>query len=52
MEGYQPTADIINDENRDLADPHSILSRWKNYLCQLLHYTWRLRCLADRNAYS
>jgi len=31
--GYQPRTNIVKDENGDLiADSHSILNRWKNYL--------------------
>jgi hypothetical protein len=36
--GYQPTTNMVKEENGDLlADSHSILNRWKNYLCQLLN---------------
>jgi hypothetical protein len=35
---YQPRTYLVKDENGDLlADSHSILNRWKNYLCQLLN---------------
>jgi hypothetical protein len=34
--GYQPRISIIKDENGDLlADPQSVLNRWKNYFNQL-----------------
>jgi hypothetical protein len=34
--GYQPRNNLVKDENGDLlADPHSILNRWKNYDSQL-----------------
>jgi hypothetical protein len=36
--GYQPRTNLVKDERGDLlADPHKILSRWKNYFCQLLN---------------
>jgi len=36
--GYQPRTTITKDEKRDLvADPHSIMARWKNYFSQLLN---------------
>jgi hypothetical protein len=36
--GYQPKTNLVKGENGDiLADSHSILSRWKNYFCQLLN---------------
>jgi hypothetical protein len=36
--GYQPRSNLEKDENGDLlADSHSILKRWKNYLSQLLN---------------
>jgi hypothetical protein len=36
--GYQPRTYFVNDERRYLlADPHTILNRWKNYFCQLLN---------------
>jgi hypothetical protein len=35
---YQPRTDSEKDERVDLfAEPHKILSRWKNYFCQLLN---------------
>jgi hypothetical protein len=35
---YQPGTNFLKDERVDLlADPHKILNRWKNYLCQLLN---------------
>jgi hypothetical protein len=35
--GYQPRSSLLKDENGDLlADSHSILNWWKNYLSQLL----------------
>jgi hypothetical protein len=34
--GYQPKTNLIKDERADLlVDPHKILSRLKNYFCQL-----------------
>jgi hypothetical protein len=34
---YQTRTNLVKDGNGDLlADPHKILSRWKNYFCQLL----------------
>jgi len=37
-EGYQPRTTIVKDEKGDLvADPHSIMARWRNYLSQLLN---------------
>jgi hypothetical protein len=34
--GYQPTINIIKDENDDLlADPQSVLHRWKNFFNQV-----------------
>jgi hypothetical protein len=36
--GYQPKTNLVKDEKGDLlADPKKILSRWKNYFCQLLN---------------
>jgi hypothetical protein len=36
--GYQPKTNLIMDERGDiLADPQKILTRWKNYFCQLLN---------------
>ncbi|KAJ4435202.1 hypothetical protein ANN_23778, partial [Periplaneta americana] len=36
--GYQSRVNVIKDENGDLlADPPSILNRWKNYFAQLLN---------------
>jgi hypothetical protein len=36
--GYQPRANLVNDEKGDLlADPHKILYRWNNYFCRLLN---------------
>jgi hypothetical protein len=36
--GYQPRNNLVKGENGYLlADSHSILNRWKNYLCQLLN---------------
>jgi hypothetical protein len=36
--GYQPRTNLVKDERGDLvADPHKILSKWKNYFCQLLN---------------
>jgi hypothetical protein len=34
---YQPKIILVKDERGDLlADPHKILTRWKNYFCPLL----------------
>jgi hypothetical protein len=36
--GYQPKTNLVKDERGDfLADPKKILTRWKNYFCQLLN---------------
>ena len=36
--GYQPRTTIVKDEKGDLvADPHSIMARWRNYFSQLLN---------------
>jgi hypothetical protein len=36
--GYQPRTNLVKDERGDLvADSHKILSRWKNYFCELLN---------------
>jgi hypothetical protein len=36
--GYQPRTNFVKDERGDLLlDPHKIMNRWKNYLCQLLN---------------
>jgi hypothetical protein len=36
--GYQPRTNLVKEEKGDqLADPHKILNRWKNYFCQLLN---------------
>jgi hypothetical protein len=36
--GYQPRTRIVKDEKCDLvADSHSIMARWKNYLSQILN---------------
>ena len=35
--GYQPRTIIVKDEKGELvADPHSIMARWRNYFSQLL----------------
>jgi hypothetical protein len=34
--GYKPTTNMVKDKRSDLlADPNTILNRWKNYFCQL-----------------
>jgi hypothetical protein len=49
--GYQPGTNLLKDERDDLlADPHEILNKWKNYLCQLLNVhgmggVGRLKCI-------
>jgi hypothetical protein len=36
--GYQPRSKVVKDRNGDLlADSHSIVIRWKNYVSQLLN---------------
>jgi hypothetical protein len=36
--GYQPKTNLVKDEKGDLlADPQKILTRWKNYFCQILN---------------
>ena len=36
--GYQPRTNIVKDDKGDLvADSHSILARWRNYLSQILN---------------
>jgi hypothetical protein len=36
--GYQPRINIIKDENSNLlADPQSVLNRWRNYFNQVLN---------------
>jgi hypothetical protein len=36
--GYQPKTNLVKDERGDLlADPQKMLTRWKNYFCQLLN---------------
>jgi hypothetical protein len=36
--GYQPKTNLVKDERGHLlADPQKILTRWKNYFCQLLN---------------
>jgi hypothetical protein len=35
--GYQPRTNLVMDERVDLAEPQIILTRWKNYFCQLLN---------------
>jgi len=36
--GYQPKTNLVKDQRGDLlADPQQILTRWKNYFCQLLN---------------
>jgi hypothetical protein len=36
--GYQPRINIIKDENGNLlADPHSVLNRWKHFFNQVLN---------------
>jgi hypothetical protein len=35
--GYQPKTNMVKDERGDLlVDPQKILTKWKNYFCQLL----------------
>jgi hypothetical protein len=37
QKGYQPRTKLVKDEGCDLlSNPHKILSKWKNYFCQLL----------------
>jgi hypothetical protein len=37
-EGYQSKTNLVKDVRGDLlADPQQILTRWKNYFCQLLN---------------
>jgi hypothetical protein len=37
--GYQPRTNLVKDEKGDLlADPHKIVNRWMNYLCQLFNF--------------
>jgi hypothetical protein len=37
-EGYQHKTNLVKDERGDdVADPQKILTRWKNYFCQLLN---------------
>jgi hypothetical protein len=37
--GYQRRTNLVKDEKGDLlADPHKIVNRWMNYLCQLLNF--------------
>ena len=39
--GYQPTTIIVKDEKGDfVADPHSIMARWRNSFSQLLNVHW------------
>jgi hypothetical protein len=36
--GHQPKTNLVKDERGDLLeDPQTILTRWKNYFCQLLN---------------
>jgi hypothetical protein len=35
--GYHPKTNLVKDESGDLADSQHILTRWKNYFCQLLN---------------
>jgi hypothetical protein len=36
--GYQPRTRVVKDEKGDLvADSHSIMARWRNYLSQMLN---------------
>ena len=35
--GYQPRTIIVKDEKDLVADPHSIMARWRNYFSQLLN---------------
>ena len=36
--GHQPRCNIVKDEKVDLvADPHSIVVRWRNYFSQLFN---------------
>jgi hypothetical protein len=36
--GYQPRTSVVKNEKGDLvADPHSILAKWRNYFSQLLN---------------
>jgi hypothetical protein len=36
--GYQPRTNLVKDENVYLlVESHSILSRWKNFFCQLFN---------------
>ena len=38
MKKYQPRTRIVKDEKGDLvADSHSIMARWRNYLSQILN---------------
>jgi hypothetical protein len=36
--GYRPKTNLVKDERGDLlGDPQNILTRWKNYFCQVLN---------------
>jgi hypothetical protein len=35
--GYQPRNNLVDKRSDLLADPQKILTRWKNYFCQLLN---------------
>jgi hypothetical protein len=38
MKGHQPRTNLVKDErDQQLANPHTILNRQKNYFCQLLN---------------
>jgi hypothetical protein len=39
--GYQPRTIIVKDEKVDsIADSHSIMARWRNYISQILNVHW------------
>jgi hypothetical protein len=52
--GHQPRTIIVKDEKGDLvADSHSIMARWRNYVSQLLNVLYMgLMMLAGRNTHS
>ena len=51
--GYQPRIIIVKDEEGELvADPHSIMARWRNYFSQVLNVLYMRIMTLGRQKYT
>ena len=51
--GYQPRTIMVKDEKGELvADPHSIMARWRNYFSQLLNVRYMRIMTLGRQKYT